>query len=386
MSVKSKGATVEEGTVSISADKEETVEAEEVPPAKRGGGAWKGAVAAALVVLLLLALYINMANAPKEPTGVQMTVRRTDTGITLNLVATSDGGGGVREGTATVTITYGTNQTARTTLKVGSNGFGSTTIPFTDFVMGNGPHEVSVTYFNLKRTETLQVTGAVEDLLVSVKVLTDTSGEALYTGGKARFAISVTGVDAAGKYLDTTRMAATIRELSIVNESGSALSPPNIPAGLGQSTLGQYNATIPYDRSGNYTIRARVTNNLLKSSSPLASFNYTATVPLNSNPLAEAGPDQEFHKVFGLKEVKLDGSASLNDGPILYYKWDFGDGTATDWLMTPVAFHNFTSGKTYSLTLTVLGDAPVPGAADPSKLAEYYELDTDTMTVTVSTL
>jgi PKD repeat protein len=50
------------------------------------------------------------------------------------------------------------------------------------------------------------------------------------------------------------------------------------------------------------------------------------------------------------------------DGQIVAYKWDFGDGNATDWMAVPTANHIFSMGGSFSVTLTVEDDDRAPSS------------------------
>ncbi len=71
----------------------------------------------------------------------------------------------------------------------------------------------------------------------------------------------------------------------------------------------------------------------------------------NQPPIANAGPDQN---VTTNQTVNFDGSKSSDpDGDSLKYRWDFGDGTSTNWLSSSKVYHIYTNPGDFTVVLTV---------------------------------
>ena len=85
-------------------------------------------------------------------------------------------------------------------------------------------------------------------------------------------------------------------------------------------------------------------------------FDRPAGVPINQPPIADAGADQN---VLINTEVLFDGSGSIDDGAIVSYDWDFGDG-ATGSGVTSTNIYN-AIGE-YTATLTVTDDKNLIGS------------------------
>ncbi|WP_187971090.1 PKD domain-containing protein [Aquibium microcysteis] len=85
----------------------------------------------------------------------------------------------------------------------------------------------------------------------------------------------------------------------------------------------------------------------------------------NQRPVAEAGGDRT---VRAGEAVRMDGGGSTDpDGRILFYSWDFGDGSGGD---LPAMEHAWWQPGTYAATLTVRDDGPGGGerAVDTAKI------------------
>ncbi|MDY6965813.1 MAG: invasin domain 3-containing protein, partial [Halobacteriota archaeon] len=73
---------------------------------------------------------------------------------------------------------------------------------------------------------------------------------------------------------------------------------------------------------------------------------------MNTPPVADAGPDQVIILNIG-STVSFDGSNSTDDGTIIEYYWDFGDGDF-DWSASPTMSHDYPSTLgTYTVMLSV---------------------------------
>jgi PKD repeat protein len=71
----------------------------------------------------------------------------------------------------------------------------------------------------------------------------------------------------------------------------------------------------------------------------------------NAAPVAD--PNGPYSADVGVN-VSFDGSGSTDDGTIVEYQWDFGDGTALGMGVTPT--HTYGAAGTYTVTLTVTDD------------------------------
>jgi len=72
---------------------------------------------------------------------------------------------------------------------------------------------------------------------------------------------------------------------------------------------------------------------------------------INERPTAVLKADKT--EVWINETVTLDASQSYDDGEIVYYFFDFGDGTNSSWTTTSVVKHKYT---VYNVTLIVMDD------------------------------
>jgi PKD repeat protein len=79
------------------------------------------------------------------------------------------------------------------------------------------------------------------------------------------------------------------------------------------------------------------------------------TISVNIPPVASFTASSTTIRVG--KEVTFDASASADeDGSVTHYFFDFGDGTNSSWVSTPVVSHTYTTSGKYNVTLKVRDD------------------------------
>ncbi len=167
--------------------------------------------------------------------------------------------------------------------------------------------------------------------------------------------------DAGGPYTGTENVPISFNGGSSYDNDGNIVSY-SWNFGDGHSSTGQ-NPTHAYTQDGTYTITLTVTDD----DGATDSDTTTATVAPSTNqpPVADTGGPYT-----GAKDVPISfngGSSYDDDGDIVFYSWDFGDGDSSSG-QNPS--HAYNQAGTYTVTLTVTDD---DGATDS---------DTTTATVT----
>ncbi len=107
-----------------------------------------------------------------------------------------------------------------------------------------------------------------------------------------------------------------------------------------------------FHRPGTYQVRLTVIDDTVyETAADTDIVTVTVRDPANARPTAKAGED----RVAAIGEtLTFDGSASTDsDGRILFYLWDFGDGTGDD---APVVRHTYWQPGIYTVHLTVKDD------------------------------
>uniref|UniRef100_UPI0024948C86 PKD domain-containing protein n=1 Tax=Cellulophaga baltica TaxID=76594 RepID=UPI0024948C86 len=114
------------------------------------------------------------------------------------------------------------------------------------------------------------------------------------------------------------------------------------------------NPSHTFTTAGTYDVTLTVTDDGTPSlSSSEAAITITVTAPANQAPTAVASSDVTSGEASLAVQFTGDTSTDLDDGDVLTYAWDFGDGTTA---ITANPSHTFTTAGTYTVTLTVTDD------------------------------
>jgi PKD repeat protein len=114
------------------------------------------------------------------------------------------------------------------------------------------------------------------------------------------------------------------------------------------------NPSHTFTTAGTYDVTLTVTDDGTPSlSSSEAAITITVTAPANQAPTAVASSDVTSGEASLAVQFTGDTSTDPDDGDVLTYAWDFGDGTTAT---TANPSHTFTTAGTYDVTLTVTDD------------------------------
>jgi PKD repeat protein len=228
----------------------------------------------------------------------------------------------------------------------GATASGVDLINPTHIYADNGIYTVTLTTIDdLEQTSTDTMTVTVDNFAPSVSAGSDASGQP-------------------GDILTFTGQAIDTGMHDILTYAWDFGDGSPIQTGVDLTTV-----THAYEAEGVYTVTLTVTDN--DGGIGFDTATATITTIVNSPPVANAGPDVTAKK--GVT-ITFDGSGTYdpNEGDVLTYVWDFGDGTIVTGVDLVAPTHAYAAAGVYTVTLTVTDDQ---GASS-----------TDTATATITSL
>lgn len=149
--------------------------------------------------------------------------------------------------------------------------------------------------------------------------------------------------DAAATQPPTAAFTPTVTERTLAVDATASTAAATITKyawdfGDGSTAEGA-TATHEYAADGRYLVKLTVTDK----------WNESTTLKQNVS-VANAAPEAVFEPEVDGLALKLDASASSDDGGIASYQWDFGDGTTGS---GKTASHTYATAGTYPVTLTI---------------------------------
>ena len=264
----------------------------------------------------------------------------------------SSSGFGKPKGTLTLEISYYGERAILYSEKIKIDGeIGYTYIHMNRFVKGNGDYNVTARVGDSSNTVTFTVYEVVEKLSVAWE---HGIKDVPFSTHSYSVDYTVTPMNKEGQSL--------LRAPMPYNLKGS-LSKPQGDADAIERNWPQTGSYVISGGSehaikGNYNLNLEWTNLMCRSDSSFykVSLSEGATIPVDSPPYADAGEDLEVRLVGGAAVVSFDGSGSKDDGAIIEYRWDFGDGQ-TFTSATPYATHTYNATGDYFVTLVVVDDS-----------------------------
>lgn len=192
-------------------------------------------------------------------------------------------------------------------------------------------------------------------------VVIDDSGHACNTASET-FAVRVNArpVAAAGEDRRIAAGEETVLDASASTDSDGALVRFLWDFGDGATGEGEV-VRHAYAAPGTYMVGLTVGDDSEVANSTATD---SLTIVVNDPPLPEAGADRS---VAVGQTVTFDGAASRdNDGRIVGYNWDFGDGSA---VAGQVVTHAYAAPGAYTVTLTVTDDSATKSASQSDTLS-----------------
>jgi hypothetical protein len=118
-----------------------------------------------------------------------------------------------------------------------------------------------------------------------------------------------------------------------------------------------------FNTEGEYLVTYTVTDDVGQVATDTVTITVNST-PADDPPTANISttpdpPEEIFHF-----EITFDGSGSSDDGTVMEYHWDFGDGSAAPATSEITPSHTYLTGE-YTASLIVTDDATIPQNSDP---------------------
>jgi parallel beta-helix repeat protein len=118
--------------------------------------------------------------------------------------------------------------------------------------------------------------------------------------------------------------------------------------GVKRNTTAFYSFTLPFETT--YSWYAVASDGLLENRSDIWFFTTRQIPPTNKKPIAD--PGGPYTAKIG-QMITFDGSRSFDpDGRIIFYRWNFGDGSSE--ILDKLPQHSYSNPGSYTVTLTVV--------------------------------
>jgi hypothetical protein len=322
-------------------------------------------IAVAVVVILVLAIIFMAVFNKAEINQILLgNIKEMDYDgdvypetLFIPIIVSSDSIIGSLEGKATVTVNMEGNESIlyEKTVKINEETE-SIEIIKSDFVISNGVYDINIKSGDHSDTKTFVVGDVVEKLLVSWK---DNRSESASWNDMHEVTMTLSLKDADGGDL----LGFAHNGYPPIRFTGTLTDPGGIERGIqfekliGTTTT--YRKVVDHHTRGTYTMTGTLENMICSPSSPYRSVEIDRDQQeyyVDARPAANAGGDQVADLENGRAEVIFDGSLSWDDGEIVQYIWDFGDGTNATF-STPVASHVYTEAGDYIVELVVVDDS-----------------------------
>jgi hypothetical protein len=291
------------------------------PPPEKRKSRKKVLLTITIVVLVILAIIIIYIYFPRAPSDVEVIATESDDGHALRLNALIASESATESsGKAKITISFeGKEVYSNEKWNIESNDE-KITIPYNEFVSGNGIHAIEVEFQGVSGTTTYDVEFVIEDVTISVF-----NPNIPVTTKVPEFTL-ITNFELEANALPKD---AEVQIVEIVHKDISY----QVTSGIGEweSVIGQgeYQQKVIYEESGNYTITVEIRNNDVKSDSEYYDFEVNEEFMINSIPIAKIVNNDDDNVVTRGTTVTFYGTSSVDDSQdnhnIILYDWWFED-------------------------------------------------------------
>jgi hypothetical protein len=254
-------------------------------------------------------------------------------------------------GSADLRITYQERVVFHSNVEIDNSGNGFVSIPYSSFVEGNGEYQFQAEYRDaVSPPLAYNVRYVVERLEIHPDVA--------FVEGEGELVLNIYMLEGRSpSFINPEDAFLTVNEIRRIDDGSY------ITAGDPTQTISEsyFRNEYPYNKSGNYLINVSLENSRVnpESGSPYFIIYETWGGFLNILPVALAQITDTYPTPNSTNyTVEFDASASLNDGNITKYIWDF-DGNGTIDLETTdpkVNFTGYNQSREYNALLNVEGD------------------------------
>ena len=351
-------------------------ESEDPKPERRAGPNPIAIIAGVAVVVVIIALifmaFFNEGNIedvylgnPTEYYGDGIYPE----GIYFPIYANSDSYSSA-DGEATVSVTYEGNEEGNTLYEKDveiENDRGSVEIPFREFVIANGNYTFRIESGSSSDEKIYRVRDVVEKLEMK---WSDNRSESSSFDDIHEVTFEITPLDSNGNRL----MAYPSPFLF----QGVLIKPDGSQRSIQSSSISNFSSiriTVDHETKGDYKLTGSWMNKICLDSSPYRSVDITQNTDytVDARPASHAGEAQTVSLEGGEATVEFDGSSSWDDGEIVQYIWNFGDGT-NETAPGPVTSHTYTEEGDYMVELIVVDDSGKRSPTSPKSIT-YVSVD-----------
>jgi hypothetical protein len=358
----------EEDVLSVEAEEVEVLEEEPIEPPKKPLKAPPSAVKkpsrfvkpiliVVVIIVLILVVIIAILFFGTKVSDVNVALDKTDPdNLEVTVLVGTTGMAGI-SGEGDLKIEYQDDVIYNTKVNINDEGNGYKSIPYNDFVEGNGNYYVTVEYKGKKNIPPVEyeVSYIVESLNISVEV------ERFNGEGQLNLTIYMLDKDGFNMADDPEKVKLTVEEIVSLDD-GTFIADNESPITTSERS---HKIEFPYSQAGTYSITVSLENTRINpdSGSDYFSISETRIAFLNILPIADA--DYEIIDNITTWWVEFNAGISWNDGENTRYIWDFnGDGTIDRDTVSPTTSYNYPRiTSQVNVNLNVVGDIidPVTG-------------------------